>query len=60
MDVMAQFGLKLEDDDKKAKRPKEHKTDAKAPTAKTAASSDTTNGKAKRQNKKAEPEENQE
>ncbi len=39
MDVMAEFGLKLEDDDKKAKRPKEHKakengTDAKTPPRK--------------------------
>ncbi len=39
MDVMAEFGLKLEDEDKKAKRPKEHKakengTDAKTPPRK--------------------------
>ena len=27
MDVLAEFGLKLEDEDKKTKRPKEHKTE---------------------------------
>lgn len=33
MDVMAEFGLKLEDNDKKAKRPKEHVTEDKTETA---------------------------
>ncbi len=61
MDVMAQFGLKLEDDDKKAKRPKEHKAEAKAPTAKTAANSGSVaDGKTKRQHKKDDSDSNQE
>ncbi|MGI8639407.1 MAG: 2Fe-2S iron-sulfur cluster-binding protein [Pyrinomonadaceae bacterium] len=50
MDVMAEFGLKLEDDDKKAKRPKEHKaeengTHTKTPPKKTESKTKSTNKK---------------
>ena len=52
MDVMAEFGLKLEDEDKEAKRPKEHKRRAKTermPMIKA---------KKRRQNKKRQSKEN--
>jgi len=59
MDVMAEFGLKLEDDDKKAKRPKEHKTEGKTGETETADKSPNETAKAKRQSKKDETDANQ-
>lgn len=70
MDVLAEFGLKLEEADKKAKRPKEHKTaddaeiiDSEAVETENAeADASVSNengdngGKPKRQNKKADSE----
>lgn len=60
MDVLAEFGLKLEDNDKKAKRPKEHQTaddnGVETETSETAESVDeivdADSGKAPKKNKK--------
>ncbi|MDQ6788497.1 MAG: 2Fe-2S iron-sulfur cluster binding domain-containing protein [Acidobacteriota bacterium] len=57
MDVMAEFGLKLEDDDKKAKRPKEHKTEKETEKTETVGANADETAKAKRQPKKAKTDE---
>lgn len=49
--VMAQFGLKIEDEEKKARRPEEHKTDDK--TATNGAARDEDSPKVKKSQKKA-------
>lgn len=64
MDVLAEFGLKLEEKDKDAKRPKEHKTDddaetVESETAKSGAPESSDNGgKSARQSKKADADKN--
>jgi ferredoxin len=61
MDVMAEFGLKLENDDKKAKRPREHETENgsdKAENAETVNESTDKNPKTKRQVKNEETDKN--
>ncbi|HXG85407.1 MAG TPA: hypothetical protein VNI84_15405 [Pyrinomonadaceae bacterium] len=60
MDVLAEFGLKLEEDDKKAKRPKEHRTGDDATESESAegdapvsSAKGDNGGKPKRQTKKS-------
>jgi 2Fe-2S ferredoxin len=53
MGVMAQFGLKIEDEEKKAKRPEEHKTDDKTATNGAAHNDEDGQPKSKAQKKAA-------
>ncbi len=59
MDVLAEFGLKLEEDEKKAKRPDEHKEPEKAASAKSSSKKTTEKKKTaapgKTSSKKAQP-----